>query len=248
MVFIQGLGILGRAWKPQVEALGAEYQCLTFDNRGIGRSQPRGCGITIPRMAEDALALMDAEGWEWAHVVGQSMGGVIAMEMALRARPRVRSLALTCSLARGSGVFPRSPGMLWRWLRTQVGTRSQKREALLELMLPERVLAGTNRVAPASELAELFGHDLGDHPPVSARQLWALVRHDLTGRLGELAGLPTLVVSASDDRITPPDFGRALARAIGGARFVEIQDASHAVDIQRAGEVNALLREHLQAC
>ena len=94
VVFIQGLGIHGRAWKPQVDGLAADYRCLTFDNRGIGRSQPRGCAITIPQMAEDALALMDAQGWERAHLVGQSMGGLVAIEMALRAGRRVRSLAL----------------------------------------------------------------------------------------------------------------------------------------------------------
>src|SRR5580700_4242162 len=149
VVLIQGLGIHGRAWKPQVDALAADYRCLTFDNRGIGRSQPRGCAITIPQMAEDALALMDAQGWEAAHVVGQSMGGLIAIEMALRAGRRVRSLALICSLGRGSAVFPRSPGMIWQWLRTQVGTKSQKRGALLELIMPESALGDAYRAALA---------------------------------------------------------------------------------------------------
>jgi len=240
VVFIQGLGIHGRAWKPQVDALARDYRCLTFDNRGIGGSQPRGCAITIPQMAEDALALMDAQGWEAAQVVGQSMGGLVAIEMALRAGRRVRSLALICSLGRGSAVFPRDPGMIWRWLRTQAGTKPQKRRALLELLMPESALDG---VDPA-ELADLFGHDLAEHSPVSARQLLALLQYDATARLGELAGRPTLVVSGSEDPITPPALGRALAAAIPGARFVEIAGASHAAAIQHAARVNALLAEH----
>lgn len=244
MVFIQGLGIHGGAWKPQIDALAPSYECLSFDNRGLGSSQPLGCPLTIEQMAEDTLALMDALGWRSAHIVGQSMGGVIAIQIALGARERVRSLTLLCSLARGRNVFPVSRAMLWRWLRTRVGTRHQRREALLELVMPESALAAADHVALAQELAPLFGHDLADHAPVSGRQLWALVRYDATARLGELAALPALVVSASHDRIAPPRAGRAMADAIPGARFVEIADASHAAAIQHAAQINALLAEH----
>jgi pimeloyl-ACP methyl ester carboxylesterase len=221
VVFIQGLGIHGGAWKPQIDVLAAHYECLSFDNRGLGRSQPRACGPTIRQMAEDTLALMDAQGWRSAHIVGQSMGGVIALEIALRARERARSIALLCSLARGRNVFPVSREMLWRWLRTRVGTRHQRRQALLELAMPESALAAADAKVLAAELALLFGHDLAGHAPVSGRQLWALLRYDATARLGELAGLPALVVNASHDRIAPPHAGRAMAEAIPGARFVE---------------------------
>lgn len=244
MVFIQGLGIHGGAWAPQIDALAAKYECLSFDNRGLGRSQPLGCNLTIEQMAEDTLALMDVHGWESAHLVGQSMGGLIALEVALAARHRARSLALLCSFPRGRDVIPMSAGMLWRWLRTRVGTKARRRKALLELVMPESVLAAADHGALAAELAPLFGHDLADHPSVCARQLWALVRHDTTARLGQLDGLPTLIVNAVHDRIAPPGVGRAIAAAIPGARFVEIADASHAAAIQRASRINMLLMEH----
>jgi pimeloyl-ACP methyl ester carboxylesterase len=244
VVFIQGLGIHGGAWAPQIDALAAKYECMTFDNRGLGQSQPRGCSITIEQMAEDTLALMDAQGWQSAHVVGQSMGGLIALHMAFSARHRVRSLALLCSLPRGRDVFPVSREMIWRWLRTRIGTKSQRRKALLEIVMPESVIASSDPAALAAELAPLFGHDLADHAPVSARQLWALVRYDATARLNELAGLTTLVVNATEDRIAPPEVGRGMAEKIPGARFVEIPDASHAAAIQHAGQINALLMEH----
>lgn len=244
VVFIQGLGIHGGAWKPQIDALAAKYECLVFDNRGLGRSQPLGCRLTIEQMAEDTLALMDAQDWTSAHVVGQSMGGLIALHIALAARHRVRSLTVLCSFARGRDVIPLAPGMLWKWIRTRAGTRSQRRKALLEIVMPESALAMADPAALAEELAPLFGHDLADHPPVSARQLLALVRYDATARLGKLAGVPTLIVNATHDRIAPPAIGRAMAAAIPGARFVEIPDASHAAAIQHAARVNALLMEH----
>ena len=76
------------------------------------------------------------------------------------------------------------------------------------------------------------------------KQLGAASRFDASGRLQELAGLPTLVLSARHDRIAPPQYGRALAERIPGARYVEVADGGHAVTIQCAREVNGVLTEH----
>ncbi|MFY0582188.1 alpha/beta fold hydrolase [Cystobacter fuscus] len=77
------------------------------------------------------------------------------------------------------------------------------------------------------------------------RQMAAMGAYDSTPRLKELAGLPTLVVSATEDPIAPPRLGRVLGEGIPGARYVEIPAASHGVTIQRAGHINTLLLEHL---
>lgn len=244
VVFIQGLGIHGVAWTPQIDALARHFECLWFDNRGLGLSQPLGAGLTIEQMAEDAVALMDAQGWTSAHVVGQSMGGLVAIHLALSARSRVRSLSLLCSFARGRDVLPASRVMLGKWMRIRFGTKPQRRRALLEIVMPESALAVADHVRLPSELAPLFGHDLADHPPIAARQLLALIRYDARTRLNQLAGLPTLVINAEHDPLAPPPTGRALAAAIPGARFVEIADASHAVAIQHAHRINALLFDH----
>jgi pimeloyl-ACP methyl ester carboxylesterase len=98
----------------------------------------------------------------------------------------------------------------------------------------------------AVQLAEIFGHDLADQPAIAMAQLGALRRYDATSRLRELAGIPTLVVSAAHDPIAPPRFGRALAAAIPQARFVEFADASHGLPIQHAAKVNGLLSELFQ--
>ena len=244
VVFIQGLGIHGCAWKPQIDALAPHYECLSFDNRGLGQSQPRGTGLTVEQMADDARALIDARGWPSAHVVGQSMGGLVAVHLALSARERVRSLSLLCSFPRGRDALPASLETLGKWMRVRFGSRIQRRRALLELMMPEAALATGDCDGLASELAILFGHDLADHPPVATRQLFALIRYDATARLHQLAGVPTLVINAEHDRIAPPHRGRAIAAAIPGARFVEIPDASHAAAIQHAPRINSLLLDH----
>jgi pimeloyl-ACP methyl ester carboxylesterase len=197
-------------------------------------------------MAADAGAIMDALDWPSAHVVGHSLGGLVALHLALTARRRVRSLALLCTFARGRDGTPLT-SVLWTGLRTKIGTRRQRRHAFLELVMPRAVLQTADRDALAEELAPIFGHDLGVEPPATMAQLSAMRAYDARPRLGELAGLPTLVVSAAHDRIAAPASGRAMAAAIPGARYVELPDAAHGATIQCATEVNALLMEHFSA-
>lgn len=244
VVLIQGVGVHGSGWNPQVDGLSSRFRCLTFDNRGIGASIPGGARFGIGRMAKDTLALMDAEGWESAHIVGHSMGGTIALELALTARERVRSLALLCTFSRGADATKMTRRMAWLGLRSRVGTRRMRRHAFLEIVMSPDGLAGEDRDALAERLAPLFGHDLADQPAVVMKQLGAMRRYDATPRLHELAGLRTLVVSALHDPISRPDVGLALASGIPGAHFVELRDASHGAPIEHAERVNALLAEH----
>jgi aminoacrylate hydrolase len=246
VVWIQGVGVHGDAWQPQVETLCPDYRCLTFDNRGIGQSRPCARQPTVPLMAADALALMDAEGLPAAHVVGHSLGGLVALHLALSARNRVRSLALFCTFARGRSAA-RSLRMLWIGLRTVLGTARMRRRAFLQIVYPPALLATADRDALAARLAPVFGHDLAVQPPVTAQQLRAMRAYDATQQLPALGGLPTLVVSAEHDPIAPPHLGRCLAAAIPGARLAVVRDAAHGVMIQCAGDIDAMLREHWHA-
>jgi pimeloyl-ACP methyl ester carboxylesterase len=244
VLLIQGVGIHGDGWRPQVDELAARYRCLTFDNRGLNRSQPIGAPLSVEQMAEDALVLMDAQGWESAHVIGHSLGGLIALHLALSARKRVRSLALLCTFSRGRDATRPSPWMIWTGLRTRIGTRRQRRHAFLKFVLPPETLAISDLDALAERLSPIFGHDLAEQPPVVMKQLAAMGSYDATSRLSELSGLPTLVVSAFHDRIARPELGRALAAGVPGARYVEIANASHGVTIERPEQINNLLLEH----
>jgi aminoacrylate hydrolase len=245
VLFIQGVGVHGGGWRPQTDELSGRYSCLTFDNRGMGLSQPVGAPVTVEQMADDARAVLDAEGWESAHVVGHSLGGLVALRFALSARERVRSLSLLCTFAGGRAAAPLSRRMLWLGLRSRVGTRRMRRRGFLRLVLPPGAEADDE--ALAESMAELFGHDLADQPPIVSAQLRAMRGAETSARLGELAGVPALVVSAAHDPIAPPGAGRALAAAIPGARYIEAPDASHGLPITHAAWVNRLLDEHLSA-
>ena len=195
---------------------------ISFDNRGIGASVSRDGRLTIEDMATDALAIVDSLGVDCFHVAGHSMGGVIAQAVALRAPARIKSLALLCTFAKGKDGSKVTLPMLATALRMRIGTRAMRRNAFLELIMPARYLQETDRAALAARLQPLFGHDLANQPPIVMKQLGAMSKYDAGARLAGLGSIPTLVVSATEDRVAPPSTGQALAAAIPGSTYVEI--------------------------
>jgi pimeloyl-ACP methyl ester carboxylesterase len=244
VLLIQGVGVIGGGWRPQIDGLAPHRALIWFDNRGIGESSLAGSTLSIEAMAADALAVLDAEGVDRCHVVGHSMGGVIAQQVALQAPARVRSLSLLCSFHRGADAVRPTAALVWLGLRSRVGTSKMRRQAFLELILPRDYLRRCDRAELTRLMARLFGHDLAHQPPIATSQLRALARYDASARLVELASIPTLVVSAGLDHIAGPRTGRALGAAIPGARYVELPDAGHAAPIHAAAEINGLLDDH----
>jgi pimeloyl-ACP methyl ester carboxylesterase len=244
VLLIQGVGVQGDAWTPQTDDLARDFTCVTFDNRGMAASQPAAPPITVEQMARDAIAILDAVQIDSAHVVGHSLGGVVALQVAITAPERVRSLSLLCTFSGGKAAAPPTPRMIWLGARTRIGTRRMRRHAFLELVMPPGPIADADRLA--DRVAGLFGHDLADQPAIVSSQLRALRQSDTSQRLHELSRLPVLVMSGRHDPIGPPASGRALAAAIPGARYLEIADASHGLPISHAALTNATLRDHLQ--
>ena len=242
ILFIQGVGVVGECWRPQVDNLRRSYQTLLFDNRGIGKSVPCRGAITIEAMAADARALMDAAGWEYAHIVGHSMGGVIAQQLALDCPKRVRSLSLLCTFTRGKDAARLTAWVLWMTLRTRIGTRRMRRRAFLEMLWPRDALNSVDHDQLALRVTSLIGRDLAEQPAILMKQIGALRRHDISSRLHQLAGIPTLVLSAEHDPIALPCYGRMIAESLPGAQLEIIAGASHGVTIHKADEVNRRLR------
>jgi pimeloyl-ACP methyl ester carboxylesterase len=246
VLLIQGVGVIGHGWRRQADGLQDRYTLCSFDNRGIGRSAPMKGLTTIEAMAGDARALLDQLGWSSAHVVGHSMGGLIAEQLALDAPSRVRSLALLCTPASGRAVGRPSLALVWLGLRGRVGTRAMRRRAFLEVIMPRSRLVDVDSEALAEQLGPYFGRDLADNPAIMLQQVRSMAKHDVSGRLGELA-VPTLVLVAEEDRIAPPTVGRSTASRISGARYVELADAGHGVTLSHAERINAILDEHFRS-
>lgn len=234
-LLIQGVGATGRAWQPQIEALADRYTLAWFDNRGIGESS--GDPKSIEQMADDAAAVLDAVGWDTAHVAGHSMGGVIAHTLALRHTERVTSLSLLCTLSRGSRVIQWSARAMWMQIRCSLGTREMRRRAFFELVSPRALWSAPEPHIEALEAA--FGRRLDELPPVSRKQVMAMRRQDLYAELARLRELPILVVSGDEDAVCPPSEGRELAEALD-TPLVEVA-GGHAVPVQDAERINELL-------
>src|SRR5712691_9994017 len=101
LLLIMGLGASLEAWDRIAPTLATRYRTILFDNRGVGRSDVPSGPYSLEMMADDAAAVLDAAGVEAAHVFGASMGGMIAQELALRHRARVRRLILGCTSCGG---------------------------------------------------------------------------------------------------------------------------------------------------
>ena len=212
VLLIQGVGVHGDGWLPQVEALGGQFTCITFDNRGLGQSGPAVGPISVEQIADDARAVLDAEKIDACHVVGHSLGGTVAIPLALQARERVRSLALLCTFADGRDAAPLTPRMMWMGMRSRIGTRAMRRRGFAGLIFPP----GRAVNADFPRLAALFGHDLADTPKVVGLQFKAMRRAALSGRLGELDELPMVVASAVHDPIARRCLGKSWRRGSRG--------------------------------
>lgn len=235
VLMIQGTGVAGQGWMPQVAALQDAYTLAWFDNPGVGATPgPPG---SIRDMADAAAQVLDELGWERAHVVGHSLGGVIALRLALDHPGRVRSLALLCTFARGRASLSFGPAALWRQVRMILGTVASRRRAFFELVSP-RAMWGSE--AGMAELERVFGRGLHELPPAAFAQVRALAGADLRPELPSLRHVPALVVTATEDRVAPLAQGPVLAHALG-AELVEVT-GGHAVTVQDAPRINALLR------
>ncbi len=241
VLLIMGFGMQGRVWRPQVQDLGRDHRLAFFDHRGVGESE-RGAARRwrMADMAGDALRVMDAAGWESAHVVGVSMGGMIAQHLALRAEPRVRSMTLIATHQGGLlTALPTPRGMKLFMDSFLAKGRGEKVAALRELLYPSDFLATVDEAALAQRMRDQVGRPAPR--PVLLAQLEAVWRHRTGARLVGLE-VPTLIVKPAQDLLVRPECSDALRVRMPHARFLELADAGHGATFQAARAINDAIR------
>jgi pimeloyl-ACP methyl ester carboxylesterase len=242
VLMIMGLAGSGRMWWRLEPHLADRWWLLLIDNRGTGDSDRVSGPLTMAGMAADAVAVLDAAGVESAHVVGASMGGMIAQRLALDHRHRVRSLVLACTTAGGrSGAPP------WRLLAASALRPVIGPGRMFGIVAPALYAARTRRERP-ERVREDLGVRIADATPPATvyAQLAATALHDSRARLHELAGLPVTVIHGSEDALVPVARAHELAAAIPGARLIELPETGHLLATDSEAQVGAALREHLQ--
>ncbi len=241
VLFIQGCGVHGLGWYPQVHVLQQAYRCIWFDNVGMGKSQPLDRSLSVPQMAEDARRVLDAWGIENAHVVGHSLGGMVGLQLALDAPERISSLGLLCSFADGRRVAPLSWRMVRLGLGTVLGTKAMRAASFTKLVTCADEGYTTDTI---ERFARLFGHAMDRQPEVTPYQLRAMRATDLSPRLGELRHLRALILSAGRDPIAPGPLSQQIDQGLSGSTWLHVENASHALPITHAGWVTQQLRKH----
>lgn len=239
VILIQGLGGDGASWALQRDALAPSFQVVTFDNRGVGQSDKPAGPYTTELMARDVVALLDHLGIEQAVVMGASMGGMIAQELALRWPARVRGLNLICTYSEVDPFCQR-----WfdvqRYLAEHGSKEFRVRQSTLWLFHPHFFAQQPEEIARIEEAL------IENAQPLDAYlgQWEACVRHNTTARLGQL-GMPVLICVGRDDLITHVEMSRRLHALIPHSQLEVLEGCGHGLLWEKPDEVNRLARSFL---
>ena len=240
VLLIQGLGMDSRGWALQRMAFGRRYRCFAPDNRGVGRTGVTPPPYSLEQMARDAVTILDAEGVSRAHVIGASMGGVIAQIIGVMHPERTRSLVLACTScrhhhwrrellqewadavqARGSTAALGDDGL--RWL---VGPRLRKRFGIW-LNILARIVLHTDPDGFAAQVRAIL-----DAPD------------ELRFELGHLR-VPALVITGSQDALTPIGDAEELAEMIPLSQLIELRGAAHGLMVESPNVFNDAVLDFL---
>ncbi len=227
VLLIMGMGFSSKAWGPLPQRLAERYRVIVYDNRGAGRSTSAGLVFRVKDMADDAAAVLDAAGAANAYVFGISMGGMVAMELALRHPVRVKAMVLGATFSGWLGS--RKPSVLTSTdvlvggLLSRLGAHGMLGRALVSRETAKR---------DPKALAAFIASGERVNPKVLLQQMTAVTLHASTERLAALR-VPTLVLSGDQDRLVPEENSRRLAEVIPEARFVLLPGAGHCFPLER---------------
>ena len=238
LLMIMGLsGSLLHWGAPFMNALRNDFETIAFDNRGVGQSSRVEAPFSIADLAADTAGLMAALDLDSAHVLGISMGGMVAQELALAHPARIRTLTLGCTYCGGPG------NTLPPQREVGAAVMSGDRERALRATWEINVSASFAQNAQAYAAFRAIGEERAVAIPVMMEQLSAITRHDTSARLRSLT-MPTLVVHGTEDRIIPVENGHKVAGLIPDARLEILQDIGHLFFWELPERSAELVHEH----
>lgn len=218
LLLIQGLGYDRSGWRPIVPGLAARHRVISFDNRGIGESDKPDGPYTAAQMAGDALQVLDEAGIERAHVLGASLGGMIAQELAVAAPERVDRLVLGCTTPGGPNAAP-MPEVTLRLF-------AEASSLAPEVALRRFVVNALGEDPPPELVDELFALRVA-HPPDPAG--WQAQAAAGLGFQGVDAAItaPALIIHGTADNVIDYRNAELLAARIPGARVELLEGSGH---------------------
>jgi 3-oxoadipate enol-lactonase len=241
LLMVMGMSGTMEHWgEPFLAQLREHFETIVYDHRGVGESSRLKGSVSIAQMAGDAAALLTALAIDSAHVMGISMGGMVAQELALAHPERIRTLTLGCTYCGGEGSVVSSPEVM---RKLGEGMLSGNRELALRTSWEVNV---SSRMAADEDAWQRFQAVASEHSVavrVIMAQLQACRGHDTSMRLHDLH-MPVLVVHGTEDQLLPVENGRMIASRIPGARLEILEDVGHLFFWERAELSAELVRAH----
>jgi pimeloyl-ACP methyl ester carboxylesterase len=241
LLMIMGMSGTQLHWgEPFLAPLREHFEVIVYDHRGVGDSTRLEGRVSIAQMAEDAAGLLAALEIDSAHVLGISMGGMIAQELALAHPELVRTLALGCTYCGGEGSSLASAEVGQRLFEAMSsGDRRLALGVAWEINVSAALAGDEDAFAAFLAIAEQRAVAVN----VVMAQAQAIAAHDTQTRLPELT-MPTLVVHGTDDQMLPVANGHLVASAIPGSRLEILDDVGHLFFWERPELTAELLRAH----
>lgn len=228
LLLISGLNADHLFWLPVAEELKNFFKVITFDNRGIGQSKIFEPECTTELMAADVIDLLDDLQIETAHIVGHSLGGCIAQQIAIRYPQRVKKLVLCSTIAKANYLASLSTKTIMKLMQTDI-----PRELLIKIVFTR--LFGNTFLSDDTKLQVLISQALLQPAEESKRSYFyqanALLNHNVIDQLKKIT-CPTFVLSGEEDLLTLSHQVRAVAAAIDGAKFLNVANAGHMLPLE----------------
>lgn len=240
ILFISGLGYSNWCWHEMAEALSRRHRVITFDNRGTGRSDAPEDGYSITQFADDAAGVLEALGTGPAHVVGHSMGGYIAVTLAVRQPALVRSLVLIGTSSGGDGSLPVPAATSDAW-KTAVKLPPADFAAAT---MPFSFATGWSDAHPdrfGKLLAQRLQFPTATEP--WKKQFRAASDFGRDGIDVSSIHVPVLIVHGTDDRVVPYANGQRLARQLPQARLESMEGAGHLCYLEEPARSHAMIEQ-----
>jgi len=243
LIMIMGAGSNQSNWRFQIGLFKKYFRTITFDNRGVGKSDKPIGPYTMKMMADDTIGLMDHLEIEKSHVLGVSMGGMIAQELAINHPERVDKLVLACTFAKRDGVSGFSSEInkaIEAYERSSRDEASQRR--LFGVFMGSVFNKWSYKVfiVPLIKLAIRFSATKG-----VGEQFEAVLTHDAADRLGMIKA-STLVIAGTEDRVINPISSEVIASLVQNAKLVKVLGGGHNFPIEMRGEFNREVLDFLK--
>ena len=242
LTLIMGLGCSARQWQWMVSVFAESFQVITFDNRGVGRTGKPDMDYTTEMFADDTHGLLKALKIDKTHLLGASVGGMIAQRFALKYPGMLDRLVLGCTMPNFTHLSP-TDEVLQRMQKSQMVSLDEGVEIMMRLFLSEQFF--TDKPDQTAKLREVMTTEKKEQgTDAFLRQLGAAMTHDTLNEVKDIKA-PTLAITGELDPIAPVENARFLAEQIPNSTLVEIPDLYHAFWVERFEETCYTIKKFL---